>query len=80
MKIGLVFPSTPGYSETFFTSKIKGLQEHGFSVVLLSQTVDKNFDLCPTVKAPKVYSNNLIQFVSVIFVFLKLIPNLKIGF
>ena len=34
MKIGIVLSSTPSYSETFFISKIKGLQKHGFEVVL----------------------------------------------
>lgn len=34
MKIGLVLPSTPGYSETFFTNKIKGLEAQGHTVVL----------------------------------------------
>ena len=29
MKIGLVLRSTPAYSETFFNSKIKGLQKNG---------------------------------------------------
>ena len=32
--IGLVLSSVPGYSETFFRSKIKGLQEQGFEVIL----------------------------------------------
>ncbi|WCO02534.1 glycosyltransferase family 4 protein [Psychroserpens ponticola] len=77
MKIGLVLPSTPGYSETFFTSKIKGLQEHGFSVVLLTQTIGKNFDLCPVVKAPKIYKSTALQMIAMIFVFLKLLWHLK---
>ncbi|WP_156115564.1 glycosyltransferase family 4 protein [Psychroserpens sp. Hel_I_66] len=33
-RIGLVLLSVPGYSETFFRSKIKGLQANGFEVVL----------------------------------------------
>jgi len=32
--IGLVLPNTPAYSETFFNSKIKGLQENGCEVIL----------------------------------------------
>lgn len=32
--IGLVLSSVPGYSETFFRSKIQGLQAQGFEVVL----------------------------------------------
>lgn len=34
MKIGLVLSSVPGYSETFFRNKIKGLQDRGFEVLL----------------------------------------------
>lgn len=34
MKIGLVLAAVPGYSETFFRSKIRGLQEQGHEVVL----------------------------------------------
>ncbi|WP_452231437.1 glycosyltransferase family 4 protein [Lacinutrix sp. MEBiC02595] len=32
--IGIVLSTVPRYSETFFRNKIKGLQEHGFRVVL----------------------------------------------
>ena len=32
--IGIVLTSVPGYSETFFRNKIKGLQDHGFEVIL----------------------------------------------
>ncbi|WP_178988993.1 glycosyltransferase family 4 protein [Winogradskyella schleiferi] len=73
MKIGLVLSSTPGYSETFFTSKIKGLLENGFSVVLITQTAQTDFELCPVVKAPKNYKNSFFQVISVALVFLKLL-------
>lgn len=33
-RIGLVLPSVPGYSETFFKNKINGLISNGFEVVL----------------------------------------------
>ena len=36
-KIGLVLSNTPGYSETFFVSKIKGLAEAGNKVVLFAK-------------------------------------------
>ena len=32
MKIGIVLSQTPGYSETFFNSKIKGLLKNGVDV------------------------------------------------
>ena len=53
MKIGIVVPSVPGYSETFFNSKIKGLQESGFEVVLFSKSkTRKKHQNCKTVFAP----------------------------
>jgi colanic acid/amylovoran biosynthesis glycosyltransferase len=62
MKIGIVLSSTPAYSETFFNSKIKGLQKNGFEVVLFVNSKDTHFDLC-TVKEQ-------VQFRS-FFIFLK---------
>lgn len=41
-RIGLVLPNIPTYSETFFNSKIKGLQENGYEVVLFSKSSKKN--------------------------------------
>lgn len=46
MRIGLVLSSTPGYSETFLLSKIKGLQNHGHTVVLFAQNKQYDFKLC----------------------------------
>lgn len=40
-KIGLVLSSPPGYSETFFRNKIRGLQEHGYEVVLFVENLDQ---------------------------------------
>ena len=74
MKIGLVLSSTPSYSETFFNSKIKGLQEYGLKVVLFVQHAAPNFNLCPVYKAPKVSKNPILQFFSLLWVFLKLVP------
>ncbi|MEO8446792.1 MAG: glycosyltransferase family 4 protein [bacterium] len=36
MKIGIVLPEAPAYSETFFNSKIRGLIESGFEVIVFS--------------------------------------------
>ena len=41
-RIGLVLSSAPGYSETFFRNKIKGLQQNGFEVILF---VDYNIEI-----------------------------------
>lgn len=53
MRIGLVLSTTPGYSETFFRSKIKGLQENGIEVRLFCQNNNEGFDLCPVTKSLK---------------------------
>ena len=57
MKIGLVLSNTPSKSETFFNSKIMGLQESGYEVVLFANQ-DEKFHFCRMVPHPKV--NNLI--------------------
>lgn len=52
MKIGIVLPGTPVYSETFFRSKINGLQAHGIEVVVFAAKKDPGFQLAPVVPAP----------------------------
>ncbi len=50
MRIGLVLPSVPAYSETFFRSKIRGLQANGHEVLLfVGRKPGKTSDLieCP---------------------------------
>lgn len=59
MKIGLVLSKTPGYSETFFQNKIKGLQENGVSVRLFCQYIDEDFTLCPVSESPRISWNPL---------------------
>jgi colanic acid/amylovoran biosynthesis glycosyltransferase len=59
MKIGLVLPSVPGYSETFFRNKIKGLIDSGFEVTLF--VVDdrsKEKTPCKIVAFPNYYIHN----------------------
>ena len=62
MKIGIVLSSLPLYSETFFISKIEGLQKCGFEVVLFVGYGNKNFDLCK-VKSSAIQPNNLISLI-----------------
>ena len=61
MKIGIVLSTTPGYSETFFHSKIKGLQKNGVNVRLFCQNKKEDFTLCPVTESPKVSRNPLLQ-------------------
>lgn len=53
MRIGIVLAAVPGYSETFFRSKIKGLKEHGFEVILFAHGPKRSFHLCPYIPGPK---------------------------
>jgi colanic acid/amylovoran biosynthesis glycosyltransferase len=60
MKIGLVLPATPGYSETFFTNKIKGLQQHGHTVVLFVNSNTGNSAMeASIIVAPKLSGNSI---------------------
>lgn len=63
MKIGLVLADTPGYSETFFISKIKGLQEAGFEVILFVDKQTSSFNLCQVFEAYAIHKGKPIQFV-----------------
>ena len=56
MRIGLVLPATPAYSETFFRSKIKGLQDNGNEVIVFAGRKTKGFDLCPVIRTLPVFS------------------------
>ncbi len=77
MRIGILLFSTPGYSETFFTSKIKGLLQNGHSVTLFCQTTTDGFDLCDIKLLPKRHSNSIIQSVLLIFELMMLMPFYK---
>lgn len=61
MKIGLVLANVPGYSETFFRSKIAGLQKVGHQVVLFAGDGKSDFKLCKQIPAPAVSSNRTWQ-------------------
>lgn len=54
-RIGLALPNIPGYSETFFRSKIAGLTQAGHEVLLFAGGKAEDFDLCRVVPHPKVY-------------------------
>lgn len=78
MKIGLVLASLPGYSETFFRNKIKGLQESGVEVVLFinANTNKREYLVCKTIIAPvfsfkkpvRTVCNSIIQIVTAVFI------------
>jgi len=77
MHIGLILSQPPGYSETFFKSKIRGLQAAGFKVSLFVQQTDVSFRDCELVLLPKVTKNKWFQFAALFWVFLGLVPHAK---
>ncbi|WP_138434674.1 glycosyltransferase family 4 protein [Winogradskyella algicola] len=77
MRIGLVIPTTPKYSETFFNSKIKGLLENGFEVIIFTQTIASDFNLCKTVKSPRVSGSRFLVALNMIKVGFKLLFHLN---
>lgn len=68
LRIGLVLSSVPGYSETFFRSKIKGLQAQGFEVVLFVDYPYKYNDVlpCKTIVATTINGSKLTKVYAVI--------------
>ena len=68
LKIGLVLPALPGYSETFIRSKIKGLLENGHSVSLFvnyynkSSLIDIEVPVYAQVNVARIYLLPLIFF------------------
>ncbi|WP_396182955.1 glycosyltransferase family 4 protein [Flavobacterium sp.] len=76
-KIGLVLPNVPAYSETFFTSMIKGLQKNGFEVILFVGGKPSNsFVLTKVVSAPD-FSVRLKLIVEMLIIIRTLLSNLK---
>ena len=72
MHIGIVLPSVPGYSETFFRSKISGLLENNFQVTLFVKNKQKGQTfICPIVQHPMLHSNSVLRLLQTISIFLK---------
>ncbi|MGH2665090.1 glycosyltransferase family 4 protein [Flavobacterium sp.] len=69
MKIGLVLPAVPAYSETFFVNKIKGLQSHGHEVVLFvhAKTSQSSFEGAKVIAAPKWTGSSIGGFINAFF-------------
>ncbi len=62
MRIGIVLPSLPGYSETFFQNKIKGLLEDEHEVILFINNRSNNKSFSgPVIYAPNLTGNALLR-------------------
>lgn len=73
MKIGLVLPSLPAYSETFFRNKICGLQQNKIEVVLFVNDfkAPKEFLKAKVIKSPKLHGNKITVFINSVKQFFK---------
>lgn len=74
-KIGLVLPNVPGYSETFFMNKIRGLQQEGYEVLLYVNNPEgsKTYLNCKVIKAPQLNGNPLVVAFNTFLQLLKLL-------
>lgn len=77
MKIGIILSSSPGYSETFLSSKISGLQKQGHTVVLFCQEVLPDFSLCKTVVLPNSSTRPMYLPFKVLYTYLSLLFYIK---
>lgn len=77
MTIGIILSKPPGYSETFFNSKIKGLKENGYRIVLFTGPTQEKYGGCTHIKSPKVYKYFLLQVFKMFLVGFQLLPHLK---
>jgi len=73
MTIALILPQPPAYSETFFRSKIQGLQESGHEVILVTAATDQTFETCQHLQHPKVSKNPFVQVFKMLSVFIGLL-------
>ena len=77
MKIGIVLSQPPGYSETFFNSKIEGLKKNGFEVTLFCQNNGVGFHTCKVERFSKITSNPIFQLLWFFKVYMGLLPYIK---
>lgn len=76
-RIGLVLPNVPGYSETFFNTKIKGLQANGYEVILFSNSKSGvQHSTCKTFFAPN-FDVRLLLIVEVFMIAFNCLKNFK---
>ncbi len=61
MRIGLVLPETPQYSETFFYHKINGLQKSGNEIIVFCSKKGKQKSEFETINSYPVFKNNFLK-------------------
>ena len=64
LHIGIVLPSVPGYSETFFRNKIRGLQQRGHEITLfVKNPAGRGEFICPVKVHPNLSQVTLIRLI-----------------
>ena len=73
MSVGIVLPGIPGYSETFFRSKINGLQGKGAEVTVFAASKEKTIQKlpCRVRYAPKLNGSKVILLATSFFILSK---------
>ncbi len=71
MKIGIVLPNVPTYSETFFNSYIKGLKSKGYEIIIFVNSNKGKFDNFEIVQAPSLSDNIIKSFLNGCYCFIK---------
>jgi colanic acid/amylovoran biosynthesis glycosyltransferase len=74
MTITLILSQPPAYSETFFRSKINGLEKSGHTVLLVTGATSQSFDQCRHLQHPTVSKNMALQTFRMLFTFISLVP------
>lgn len=67
MRIGLVLPAVSGYSETFFSNKIKGLEANGYTVILFVNSSNNDTKITNKIKVAPKLSGNVIRVAAISF-------------
>jgi len=61
MRIGLVLPQAPAYSETFFLNKIKGLENQGHTVIIFVNSAKIHLKSSLNVKVAPTLNGNILR-------------------
>lgn len=72
MKIGIVLPDVPTYSETFFRNKIKGLHQEGYEVTIFTQYTTNCNTEYHYVKGPRKSQFKVIQAIKTLGILMQL--------
>jgi glycosyltransferase involved in cell wall biosynthesis len=72
MKIGIILPNVPNYTETFFLSKIRNLVMAGHDITLFVARKREVFTICKVVQAPSLPTSVVLRIIRVMLYILSL--------